>query len=266
MSPIIEMDIPNFGIGTYKLEGEACREIIYNGLKKYRLIDNAELYKNQDDIKFGMKRAFDEGIVRREDIWITSKIHNKDQRHLNIAPAIDKILHDLDVEYVDLIILHSVQKNYVEAYEELLRCKSHFSDKMHIGVSNFRIDELDAIVEKTNVKPYLNQVEISPFYQRVALRSYLNRHDIKIQAYCSMVLGKRFDHPNLQDEQYSPDELLLGWAKHYNFRPIPTMLTMDQMNKNYRTLMNVTLEQDKINRMDAIDEQVVNYKQHMDKI
>lgn len=260
------MNIPNYGIGTYNLIGDACQQIIYNGLKLgYRLIDNAELYKNQTDIKFALKKSFNDGIVSRDQLWITSKIHNKDQRHLNIAQAIDKILNDLDVEYVDLILLHSAQKNYLDAYEELLRCKSHFSEKMHIGVSNFRIDELETIITKTNIKPYINQIEISPFYQRIALRSYLNMNDIKIQAYGSLVLGKTLNNPNLYDQHYMPDELLLGWAKYYNLRPIPTMLNIEQLNKNYRTLTNISLENSKIQQLDNITEQVVNYKQHMDK-
>lgn len=259
------MELPNYGIGTYKLTGDTCQKIIEQGLKLgYRLIDNAELYKNQSDIKIGMKKVFDETTIKREDLWVTSKIHNKDQRHLNIGSAIEKILSDLDFDYMDLIILHSAQKNYLEAYEELLRCKSHYNIR-HIGVSNFRQDELENIIERTGIKPYLNQVEISPFYQRINLRSYMLRNDIKIQAYGSMTLGKGLTHQKLVIDKYAPDELLLGWAKYYNLRPIPTMFTIDHLVKNYHTLNNINLDMRQIDILDSITDQIVNYKQHMDK-
>lgn len=259
------MEIPSFGIGTYTLMGETCQNIIEHGIKMgYRLIDNAELYKNQADIKIGLKKVFDEGIISRDQIWITSKIHNKDQRHLNISSAIEKILNDLDLEYIDLILLHSAQKNYVKAYEELLRCKTHYNIR-HIGVSNFRQDELENIIERTGIVPYINQLEITPFYQRNNLRSFMQQYDIKTQAYCSLTLGKGLGHQGLTHDRYTPDELLLGWAKFYNLKPIPTMFTIEHLRKNYHTLNNLYFERPEIEQLNSITDQIVNYKQHMDK-
>ena len=258
------MDIPEFGIGTYTLLGDQCQDIVYNGIKLgYRLIDSAELYQNGVAIGNAINQSISDGLITRDDIWITSKIHNKDQRHLNIGPSIKKILNDLHIDYIDLILLHSAQKNYYDAYTKLIECKNQYNIR-HIGVSNFREDEL-VHISSAIVKPYINQLEISPFYKREKLRSYMLSNNIKIQAYCSLTKGKCFDNTLLQHNILRPDELLLSWAKQYNLHPIPTPTSTDHLTKNYNTLTKINISSDIIQHLNSISDQCVNYKQHMDK-
>lgn len=258
--------MPPYGLGTYTVQGENCSNIILSALENsYRLIDTAELYQNHSDIAIGIKAATHANIVKREDIWLTSKIHNRDQRKLNIGPAIQKILTDLDTDYLDLIILHSAQKKYLEAYTELIRCAEHFNIK-HIGVSNFRVDELEKIIDKTGITPYLNQIEISPFNQRIALRSYMAEKNIITQAYASLTCGISLNSEYLISEEYNPDQLLLAWATHYNLRPIPTAHTTEHLIKNFHTMKEIELDQTHVEKLDQITEIVCNYKQHADKI
>jgi 2,5-diketo-D-gluconate reductase A len=284
------MEMPPYGLGTYTVQGENCSNIISSALENgYRLIDTAELYQNHSDIAIGIKAATHANIVKREDIWLTSKIHNRDQRKLNIGPAIQKILTDLDTDYLDLIILHSAQKKYLEAYTELIRCAEHFNVK-HIGVSNFRVDELEKIIDKTGITPYLNQIEISPFNQRIALRSYMAEKNIITQAYASLTCGITLNSESvsvtesasadsastestetasseyLKSTMYEPDQLLLGWATHYNLRPIPTAHKTDHLIKNFKTMKEIKLDQTHVEKLDQITEIVCNYKQHADKI
>jgi 2,5-diketo-D-gluconate reductase A len=282
------MDIPAFGLGTYTVQGETCSSIVNSALKiGYRWIDTAELYQNHVDISRGLKSAIENNIVSREDVWLTSKIHNRDQRKLNIGPAIQKIMSDLDVEYLDMILLHSAQKKYLDAYQELIRCKNHFNIR-HIGVSNFREDELQTIIDKTGIKPYLNQIEVSPFFQRLRLRSFMTEQQILTQAYASLTCGNGLNSdklifgldsdsgsdpnsdsdPNSEEKykhKHKPDELLLGWAKYYNLRPIPTAHNLEHLERNFHTLTNIVLDYSEINNLDQITDQIVNYKQHMDK-
>jgi 2,5-diketo-D-gluconate reductase A len=315
------MEMPPYGLGTYTVQGENCSNIISSALENgYRLIDTAELYQNHSDIAIGIKAATHANIVKREDIWLTSKIHNRDQRKLNIGPAIQKILTDLDTDYLDLIILHSAQKKYLEAYTELIRCAEHFNVK-HIGVSNFRVDELEKIIDKTGITPYLNQIEISPFNQRIALRSYMAEKNIITQAYASLTCGITLNSDSesasvsaesasvsaesasvsaesasvsaesasvsaesaesasvsaesaestsseyLKSTIYDPDQLLLGWATHYNLRPIPTAHTTDHLIKNFHTMRDIKLDQIHVEKLDQITEIVCNYKQHADNV
>jgi diketogulonate reductase-like aldo/keto reductase len=259
------MEMPSYGMGTYTLVGDNCTDIISNGLRLgYKMIDTAELYSNHKEISDALELVNYDSGIKREDIWITSKIHNRDQRKLNIAQAIDKILKDLNTDYLDLILLHSAQKNYAKAYEELIRVGSHFNLR-HIGVSNFRIDELETIISNTNIKPFLNQIEISPFVKRTELRSYMTTNNILAQAYGSLTCAKNFSSPHLDDPSYRPDELLLGWATHYNLRPIPTNHTIDHLYINYNTLERQRLPYTNIYKLDEITDQFINFKQHSDK-
>jgi diketogulonate reductase-like aldo/keto reductase len=260
------MEMPLFGIGTYTITGEKCSDIIFEGLKLgYKLIDTAELYDNHKDIASAISTAQQHNIATREDIWISSKIHNRDQRRLEIASAVQKILSDLNTNYIDLVMLHSAQKTYVSAYKELLTIKNYFNIR-NIGVSNFRQDELEAIIKHTSITPYINQVEISPFNQRLQLREYMKKNNILTQAYGSLVCGKMFDSEYLQHDSNTPDQLLLGWGKHYNIRPIPTSHNITELQINYNNLQNVNLNIQTIQQLDSIDEYVCNYKHHADKL
>ena len=260
------MEMPLFGIGTYTVTDEKCSDIVVKGLQLgYRLIDTAELYQNHNNIAEGIYIAQQHNISTRDDIWISSKLHNKDQRRLNIAPAIHKILSDLNTHYIDLIMLHSAQKTYIDAYKELLNIKNFFNIR-NIGVSNFRQDELETVIKHTGVTPYINQIEISPFNQRLQLRTYMKENNIITQAYGSLVCGKTLDSNYLLNPNNTPDQLLLGWAKYYNIRPIPTAHTLTELEINYKTLQNVNLDSQTIKQLDSIDEYICNYKHHADKI
>ncbi len=291
----------NFGIGTYTLTDKSCFEIISNALNiGYRMIDTAELYGNGQQIAQAIK-SVESNNIHRDDIWITSKIHNRDQRKLNIAAGIDKILKDLDTSHIELILLHSAQKNFKEAWAELIRCQNHFNIA-HIGVSNFRIGELEDIIKFTNIKPYLNQIEISPFNQRIQLRSYMAEHNIIAQAYGSLTCGKALDNPILTETKFKtksdpvtvPDtdtdtepnsdpntdsepklnstlnstlnsaQLLLGWATHYDLKPIPTAHCLEHLKQNYIDLTVSKLDLETVEYLDKIDETIINYKQHAD--
>ena len=258
--------MPNFGIGTYTLIDDECFNIVSEGLKYgYRLIDTAELYNNHTQISKSLKYVELNNNIKREEIWITSKIHNRDQRKLNIAPAIEKILKDLETNYLDLLLLHSVQKTYIDAYAELIRCQNHFNIK-NIGVSNFRIDELEAIDKATNIKPYLNQIEISPFNKRLGLRKYMSDNNIRSQAYASLTCSESFDRKIFSDNNLDPIQSLLGWAKYYDLKPIPTVHNITHLKTNYDILNNYQIPSNDIDILDQNQEIIIKYKQHMDKL
>lgn len=172
------------GIGTYKLQDDICTNIVKEGLNYgYRLIDTAQLYKNHKEVALGIKQS----NVERSDIFLTSKIHNKNIRHTKISESIDQILKELDTPYLDLLLLHNPVKNYDLAYAELIRCQSHFNIK-HIGVSNFAIEHLDQIQNLTSVRPYLNQIEYNILngQSQLGLITYHNTHNIITQSHTNI--------------------------------------------------------------------------------
>ena len=100
-------EIPKLGIGMYILKPDQAEESVYNALKTgYRLIDTANVYMNEKGVGRGIKRAIDEGIVKREDIFVTSKLWPSDYEYDKAKVAIDETLKRLDLDYIDLLLLH----------------------------------------------------------------------------------------------------------------------------------------------------------------
>jgi len=170
------------GLGTYKLQDAQCVSIIKAGLEiGYRQIDTAQLYRNHIQVSQGIKLS---GIPR-EEIFIISKISNQNIRKLKIAESIDLIKKELDVEYVDLILLHNPVKNYEKAWEDLIYCQTQF-DIRNIGVSNFNIEHLEKIISNTNQNPWLNQIELNIFNQQDKLIQYSKSKNIIIQSHTTL--------------------------------------------------------------------------------
>jgi diketogulonate reductase-like aldo/keto reductase len=99
--------MPLIGLGTWKVEKELCADVVYNAIKVgYRCIDEAMVYGNEKEAGAGIKKAIDEGIVKREDLFVTSKLWNTYHKKEHVEPAIKKTLEDLGLDYVDLYLIH----------------------------------------------------------------------------------------------------------------------------------------------------------------
>ncbi len=182
------------GLGTYGIKGNECVDIVSKAIEiGYRTIDTAQLYKNHTEIKLGI----DLSGVNRSNIFIQSKISNKNISKLSICESICQIKSELGIEYIDSILLHNPVKNYVLAWEELIRCKEHTQIK-NIGVSNFGIQDIVNIVKKTNVYPWLNQIELNIFNQQHDMIEYAKMNNIKIQSHTTLTNGKMLDHLDLK--------------------------------------------------------------------
>lgn len=99
--------MPSVGFGTWKIPQPECEDIVYKAIKNgYRCIDEADVYCNQKEAGLGINKAISEGIVSREDIWVTSKLWNTYHRKEHVMPACKKTLKDLGLDYVDLYLIH----------------------------------------------------------------------------------------------------------------------------------------------------------------
>ena len=181
------------GLGTYRLQGDQCVQIIKSGLELgYRQIDTAQLYQNQNEIAQGIKLSG----ISRSDIFIQSKISNSSIKKKKIAESIDQILKELDTGYLDLLLLHNPVKNYELAWDELIRCQTKFNIR-YIGVSNFDQDNLDLIIGKSGVIPWLNQIQSNIFNQHVKLIDYNKKLGILTQSHTTLTKSSLTSDPNL---------------------------------------------------------------------
>lgn len=228
-------DYQLIGLGTYKLVGNDCVQIIKTGLEiGYRLIDTAQLYKNHQDIKEGIVQS---GISRTE-IFITSKIHNKNITKLNISESISDIRTELGTDYLDLILLHNPVKNYELAWRELIMCQNHLNIR-YIGVSNFYSEHLDTIIKKTNIKPWLNQIELNIFNQQTQLINYNKELNIHTQSHTTLTRNNLLTNENLCDFaselNLSVPELMFRYVREQDIGILPRTSNLEHLRTNWDT-------------------------------
>lgn len=156
-------EMPILGIGTFRLSGSEAENSVYWALRDgYRLIDTARIYGNEADVGRGIQRAIDEGIVTREEIFVTTKMWTDDFD--NGAEAVDASLERLGLDYIDLMILHHSQpRNDVAAYQAMEQAVSE-GKLRSIGLSNYYTPEdFDRLVNATSIVPALLQNETHPY-------------------------------------------------------------------------------------------------------
>ena len=174
--------MPLLGLGTWTLRGDTCVDAVYAAIKcGYRLIDTARYYGNEEAVGKGVKKAIDEGIVKREEIFITSKIMPGD--YARADRAIDDSLAALNLGYIDLMLIHQPGTNDEEVYKALERGVR--SGKIRsIGISNYYTpQDFERIREIAEITPAVVQNENHPYYQNTNLQEYLKQYNTVVEGW-----------------------------------------------------------------------------------
>lgn len=161
----------------------------------YRLIDTAKAYRNEGDVG----KAIKESGIKREEIFVTTKLWNQDQGYENALKAFNASLDDLSFDYVDLYLIHwPVEEKRRESWRALEKIY-HEGRAKSIGVSNYTIKHLKEMDNYTEVKPVINQVEFHPFLFQKDLLDYCRIKDIQLEAYSPLARAEKFDDHNIKD-------------------------------------------------------------------
>src|SRR6202049_780350 len=182
------ISLPRLGLGTYRLQGDACRAAVESALGLgYRHIDTAEMYGNEEAIGAALAST----KVPRKDLHITTKVWNE-----NLAPdamrrSFDASLKKLRLDQVDLYLVHWPAKsmNLPAMFETLLKLKQEGRTRA-IGVANFNIALLKTVVEQIKAPIACNQVEYHVMLDQTPLRKYLAEKSIPLVAYCPLAQGR----------------------------------------------------------------------------
>ena len=176
-------EIPQIGFGVYQIKGDELTEkCVSEALKVgYRHIDTAHFYQNERGVGAAIKKS---GIPR-EEIWVTSKVWVTEYGSGKTTSAIEKMLKRLDLEYIDLVLLHFPYKNYLEAYKELEEeyKKGHIKN---IGISNFEDSKFKDLYNKVEIKPVLNQIELHPYFQQRNIRKEMDELNVKTEGWAPL--------------------------------------------------------------------------------
>ncbi|MCI5132871.1 MAG: aldo/keto reductase, partial [Candidatus Electrothrix sp. EH2] len=240
--------IPVLGLGTWKAEPGNVYKAVKEALKRgYRHIDCAPIYGNEVEVGRALAESIKEGVVDREDLWITSKLWNDNHAPEDVQPALEKTLTDLRTDYLDLYLIHwpvALKKGCLfpdtgadmlsleelpltqtwtgmEAVLEKKLCR-------HIGVSNFSVPKLRALLDVARIRPEMNQIELHPYLQQPEMLDFCRKNGVHITAYSPLGSPDRpsglkgNDEPLLLTdplirqvaEQHgcTPAQVLINWA------------------------------------------------------
>ena len=174
------MQIPQFGLGVYQIPGdEATKEACLTALKLgYRHIDTAHAYQNER----GVGQAVKESDIPRENIWITSKLWPSDYGEGITEKAIERMLDRLQVDSIDLLLLHQQFGDYRGAWRDMEKAVAAGKVRS-IGLSNFESDRLEDVFSFSEIKPAVLQVECHPYYQQRALKERISPYGTVIESW-----------------------------------------------------------------------------------
>ena len=276
--------VPSIGLGTYNMAPEEAEKMTYESIMHgYRHIDTAAVYKNEEAVGVGLKRAITELNLNREDIFVTTKLWPggliKDDRIRNYESSIksfEKSLLKLGLDYIDLYLIHSphAKNKRIEQWQALIDIKEQEKVK-HIGVSNWGINHLEEISQENLPLPDANQIELHPWSQKPELVNYLREKDIDIIAYSSLVPLSTWRHKdgenskkteemqqisNAEDSPFkllankynvSEAQLLLKWALELGYSILPKSIESKRMKENFDLDFSISQnDMDYINTLD----------------
>lgn len=249
------IEIPRLGLGVYQSPpGEITLRAVRYALEiGYRHIDTAELYGNETDVG----RAIQESGIRRDDVFITTKVWNSHQGYDSTLYACEGSLRRLGLSYVDLYLIHwPVQGLGDETWRAMIRVLQQGKARA-IGVSNYRITELNELLDKSDVVPAVNQVEFHPFLYQEELLSFCKNNKIQLEAYSPLTRGKRLNHPTVVEiaKKYgkTQSQILIRWSLQHDVIVIPKSIHEARIKENSQ-VFDFQLEPNDMKLLDSLNE------------
>ena len=233
-------NMPLEGFGVFQIPDAAeCERVVYDAIKTgYRLLDTAAAYMNEEALGKAVKRAIGDGLVTREELFITTKVWVQDQKNEETAyQAVKTSLAKLDMEYVDLVLLHQALGDYFAAYRGITRAYREGLTKA-VGVSNFYPFVLANFCENVDVIPAVNQIELHPFFSQEDALALMKEYGIQPQAWGPLAEGKHgiFTDPLLVGigRKYgkSAAQVVLRWNTQRGVSILPKSTHVERMEQN----------------------------------
>ncbi|XP_045467297.1 aldo-keto reductase family 1 member B1-like [Harmonia axyridis] len=259
---------PILGLGTWKSQPGAVTQAVIDAIDiGYRHIDCAHIYGNEKEVGAGLKDRIDAGVIKREDIFITSKLWNSCHSSSLVEPALKKTLSNLGLDYLDLYLIHwpfghkeegtewprdadgkllLSDVDYVETWKAMEAVNKKGLTKS-IGISNFNEDQINRLLESATVVPQTNQVECHPYLNQKKLSAFCKSKGITITAYSPLGSPDRpwakpeepllLDDPKIREiaDKYSktPAQIVLRYQIQQGHIVIPKSVTKSRIRENF---------------------------------
>ena len=249
-------EMPILGFGTFLInDKKECETSVINAIESgYRLIDTAKAYGNEEYVGFGIKNSG----IKREDLFLTTKINFGDFEKEDCIKAVEDSLKKLQVEYIDLVLLHWPFGNTYSAYRVL---EDYYKKGIikSIGVSNYMPSQLIDLIKFNEIVPTVNQIEVNLHCQQNELREINKKYNVVTQAYAPFGQGKAeylYDLPELkeiaQNHNKSTRQVALKYLIQNEVAVIPKSVHVDRIKSNL-DVFDFTLEKDEMDIIKTLD-------------
>jgi alcohol dehydrogenase (NADP+) len=286
--------IPAIGMGTFGNDKYAAKDVsnaVYNAIEiGYRFFDGAAAYGNESDIGNVYAKAIRNGIVKREDLYILSKLWNNMHGKRDVLVALSKTLKDLQLDYLDSYLVHWPFPNYhapgagvndrhpnsrpffIEEFMETWEQMERLVDMglvRHIGVSNMTVPKLKEMIPLCRIKPMYNEIEIHPAFQQWDTFEYCQDHGITVIAYSPLGSAERperdkesadttvMEMPQIvqiaRNHNVHPALICLKWAVQRGHIPVPFSVKQEEYFSNLSAVTEDPLTQDEMEMIKAAD-------------
>ncbi|MFT8320814.1 MAG: aldo/keto reductase [Bacillus sp. (in: firmicutes)] len=251
--------MPWLGLGVFKVEdGETTTYSVSTAIKNgYRSIDTAAIYDNETGVGKGIAEGIAAAGIKREDLFITSKVWNDDLGYEETLKAFDVSLEKLGLDYLDLYLIHWPKEGkYKDAWKAMETLYKAGKIKA-IGVSNFQIHHLEDLIKDAEIKPMINQVELHPRLTQKELISFCQKHDIQVEAWSPLMQGQLLDNEDLQKiaEKYNKSvaQVIIRWDLQNNIITIPKSIKEHRIIEN-GNVFDFVLTKEEIELIDSLNQ------------
>lgn len=244
------VEMPLLGLGVWQLRAGRPTEqaVLWAFEAGYRHVDTARLYRNEQSVGAAVRAS---GLPR-EELFLATKFHPRDP---DPERAVEESLRLLDVDYVDLYLIHWPSGDPRRGWDAMERIAERKLARA-VGVSNYGTDQLAALLASARVPPAVNQVEFSPFQYRRALLQACEQAGVVLEAYSPLTRGRDLRDPRVREVAHrvgrTPAQVLLRWAVQRGIPVIPKSGNRERIVENSK-IFDFTLAQEDMAALDALD-------------
>jgi 2,5-diketo-D-gluconate reductase A len=248
--------MPSLGFGTWPIDDREVEPLVSAAIETgYRLIDTAEMYRNEEGVGRGIKASG----IDRDQVFVTTKLsqrwHGFDEAQQAFADSIRR----LDLDYIDLFLIHwpnPALDRYTDAWRGMIELLDRGRVRA-IGVSNFKPAHLEKLIEATGVAPHINQVQLNPRIPRADERTYHSAHGIVTETWAPIGKGSDLLRESTiidigRDHSKTPAQVVLRWHLQLGLIPIPKTSKPRRLKENI-DVFDFSLTQEDMDRLDALN-------------